>query len=222
MWSVSELEMASILYALETNSQYFIGKRFKIYTDHISNTWVQNLKFSQGRLYRWSLRIQNYLFDIYHLPGSKMPADYLSRIVERRDNDSRDLTDDSHLVFAVASAVDNDSTPKVVRPGRRRTTIITIPTRPHGPHDSWSTSRPCENPPQPSCDDADNTRTPNYICTDNPHALVHTSSLPLSCQACPHTGGFGHKTVGNSHETATSVLTIDQAEQLLPSSVDCQ
>ena len=48
MWSVSELELAGILYALESNSQYFIGRKFKIYTDHISNTWVQNLKHSQG------------------------------------------------------------------------------------------------------------------------------------------------------------------------------
>ena len=30
MWSVSELELAGILYALESNSQYFIGRKFKI------------------------------------------------------------------------------------------------------------------------------------------------------------------------------------------------
>jgi len=76
MWSVSELEMAGILYALEANSQYFIGRQFKIYTDHISNTWVHNLKHSQGKLYRWSLRLQNYSFTIHHLPGTIMPADF--------------------------------------------------------------------------------------------------------------------------------------------------
>ena len=102
-WSVSELEMAGILHALETNSQYFIGRRFQIYTDHISNTWVQSLKQSQGRLYRWSLRLQSYQFDIEHLPGARMPADFLSRIVDKADPTAPDLEDDSHLVFALMS-----------------------------------------------------------------------------------------------------------------------
>jgi len=51
-WSVSELEMAGIVFALENNSQFFIGRHFKIITDHISNIWVRNLKHSQGKLYR--------------------------------------------------------------------------------------------------------------------------------------------------------------------------
>jgi len=127
MWSVSELELAGILYALESNSQYFIGRRFKIYTDHISNTWVRNLKHSQGRLYRWSLRLQNYLFDIYHLPGSRMPADFLSRTVSTTDENAADLEDDSALVFTLGSASEQDTpvTPSVRPPGGRRTTVIT-------------------------------------------------------------------------------------------------
>jgi len=69
MYSVSELEMAGILYAIESNSQYFLNSHFKIRTDHISNVWIKNLKRSQGRLYRWSLRIQNYNFDVEHVKG---------------------------------------------------------------------------------------------------------------------------------------------------------
>ena len=53
-WSVSELELAGILYAIEANSQYFIGRHFKIYTDDISNTRVNSLIQSQDKLYRWS------------------------------------------------------------------------------------------------------------------------------------------------------------------------
>lgn len=73
-WSASELELAGIIYAIESNSQYFIGRKFRIITDHISSTFIRNLKFSQGKLYRWSLRLQAYLFEISHLPGAKMPA----------------------------------------------------------------------------------------------------------------------------------------------------
>jgi len=128
MWSVSELELAGILYALESNSQYFIGRKFKIYADHISNIWVQNLKHSQGRLYRWSLRLQNYQFQIEHVSGSRMTADFLSRAVTTKDDKAADLEDDSALVFTLNSP-DNQYTPfqpTVYRPlGGRRTSIIT-------------------------------------------------------------------------------------------------
>ena len=50
-WSVSELELACIVYALEKYSRFCIGCKFKIYTDHVSNTFVQTLKFSHGKLY---------------------------------------------------------------------------------------------------------------------------------------------------------------------------
>jgi len=132
-WSVSELELAGILYALESNSQYFIGRHFKIFTDHISNTWVQNFKHSQGKLYRWSLRLQSYSFDIEHVSGAHMPADFLGRSVEKVDETAADLDDDSALVFAIddVSYPEPVVTPKFMRPhersGRKRqNTVITL------------------------------------------------------------------------------------------------
>jgi len=50
-WPAPEFELAGILHAMEANRQYFIGRHFKIFTDHISNTWVNSLKQSQGKLY---------------------------------------------------------------------------------------------------------------------------------------------------------------------------
>ena len=99
-WSVTELELACILFALEKYSHFFIGSEFKIYTDHISNTFVRSLKFSHGKLYRWSLRLQHYNFQIVHLPGKNMPADFLSRIVDKIDPEAPDLTDEGALVYA--------------------------------------------------------------------------------------------------------------------------
>ena len=100
-YSISELEMAGILYCLETHSQYFVGRKFTIYTDHISNTFVQKLKNTQGRLYRWALRLQNFQFDIKHMKGSVMPADFISRVIDHTDSNAADLEDDSQLVFPI-------------------------------------------------------------------------------------------------------------------------
>jgi len=148
MWSVSELEMASILYALETNSQYFIGRHFKIVTDHVSNIWVRNLKHSQGKLYRWSLRLQNFSFDIEHIEGKKMAADWISRVVDKVDDKAPNLDDDSCLVFVVGDEGSRDfkqAEPTVVRPRdmkrrRRQTSIITLPSC-DCPHDRLSTAQ---------------------------------------------------------------------------------
>ena len=63
--------------------------------------FVQKLKHSQGRLYRWALRLQNYQFDIKHMKGSVMPADFISRTDEHTDPNAADLEDDSQLVFPV-------------------------------------------------------------------------------------------------------------------------
>ena len=123
--------MAGILHALETNAQYFIGRRFKVYTDHNYIKYM-SLKQSQGRLYRWSLRLQSYQFDIEHLPRARMPADFLSRIVDKVDSTTPDLEDDSHLVLALTSdGVSQQDTAQIVRPSgnpdrKRRTCIITL------------------------------------------------------------------------------------------------
>ena len=43
--SASEMELASVLYAIESHSQFFLSKRFTILTDHVSHCYVRNLKF---------------------------------------------------------------------------------------------------------------------------------------------------------------------------------
>jgi len=101
--SASEMELASILYAIESNSQFFLSKRFTILTDHVSHCYVRNLKFQHGKLYRWALRLQNYVFDIKHIRGKLTPADYISRAVEYNDPTANDLDDDSALVRVIDS-----------------------------------------------------------------------------------------------------------------------
>jgi len=128
-WSVSELELACILYALEKYSHFFLGTQFKIYTDHISNTFIKSLKFSHGKLFRWSLKLQHYNFEIVRLPGKNMPPDYLSRMVNEIDPKAQDLSDDSPLVFAVDSDLSSDgevTRPTVLRPRDKHVTKVYI------------------------------------------------------------------------------------------------
>ena len=57
-----------------------------------------------------SLRLQNYQFQIQHVSGSRMPADFLSRAVTTKDEKAADLEDDSALVFTLYS-LDNQDRP---------------------------------------------------------------------------------------------------------------
>ena len=59
---------------------YLLGKAFDIVTDHQSLTWLQGLKEPKGRLTRWILALQEYVFEINHRPGKQHSnADTLSR-----------------------------------------------------------------------------------------------------------------------------------------------
>ena len=105
--------MACTVYALEKYSRFFIGSKFKIYTDRVSNTFVQTLKFSHGKLYRWSLRLQPFDLEIVRMAGKIILADFLSRIVDTVDHKAPDLTDESSLVFSIEAA---DPKTQIVRP----------------------------------------------------------------------------------------------------------
>ena len=59
-----------------------------IHTDHRSLKWLNSLKDKNGRLTRWSLSLQPYVFDVVHKAGVKNGnADALSRISTDNVND---------------------------------------------------------------------------------------------------------------------------------------
>ena len=59
---------------------YLIGALFIIVTDHSSLRYLTQMKDENGRLARWSLALQPYLFDVVHQPGSQNAnADGMSR-----------------------------------------------------------------------------------------------------------------------------------------------
>jgi len=63
-YSVTELEMLSVVEALNKYRHFLLGRHFIIKSDHISLRFINSLKDSSvGRLYRWSLQIQGFDFE---------------------------------------------------------------------------------------------------------------------------------------------------------------
>ncbi|RXN09687.1 Transposon Ty3-I Gag-Pol poly [Labeo rohita] len=103
-YSTPEKECLAIIWALEHFRPYIEGLHVTIFTDHSGLKWLLRLLASPtGRLARWSLRLQDFDFDVVHKPGSrnKVP-DALSRNPVTDDVPPMDLLPD----YAVIGGLD--------------------------------------------------------------------------------------------------------------------
>ncbi|OXU22188.1 hypothetical protein TSAR_013652 [Trichomalopsis sarcophagae] len=81
--SITEREYLSVIWSIEKFRPYIEGYHFTVVTDHHSLVWLQNLKHPNGKLGRWSLRVQSYDFDIvHHKVKDNVVPDALSRMYE--------------------------------------------------------------------------------------------------------------------------------------------
>lgn len=79
-YAITELECLAIIDAVDKFYCYLHGTHFTIHTDHASLVWLKNIKNPTGRLFRWSLKLSMYNFDIKYKKGStNHEADMLSR-----------------------------------------------------------------------------------------------------------------------------------------------
>lgn len=89
-YTVTELECMAAVICVKKFRPYIEGLPFRIITDHSSLRWLMNQKDLNGRLARWSLKLQGFDFAIEHRKGSlNVVPDTLSRF----DVDSLDFTE---------------------------------------------------------------------------------------------------------------------------------
>jgi hypothetical protein len=69
-YTVTEKELLAVILGLKKFRVYLLGRKFKIYTDHVALQWIINLKDPIGRLYRWAVLIQQFDFEIVYKKGS--------------------------------------------------------------------------------------------------------------------------------------------------------
>ncbi|UYV75801.1 hypothetical protein LAZ67_13001403 [Cordylochernes scorpioides] len=79
-YTISELECLTIVECVDKFRVYLLGTRFVIYSDHHALQWLKTTKDPTGRLFRWSLRLSAYDYEVKYLKGSRQyEADLLSR-----------------------------------------------------------------------------------------------------------------------------------------------
>ena len=79
-YSATELECLAIIRAMEQFAVYLTGRFFTSQTDHRALQFLQQSRHLNGRLIRWALTLQQYMFDIQYWPGKNNGnADGLSR-----------------------------------------------------------------------------------------------------------------------------------------------
>ncbi|KMQ90234.1 retrovirus-like pol polyprotein, partial [Lasius niger] len=77
-----ELEMLAVVKSVERFHIYLYGLQFKIVTDCNALVYALNKAHLNPRIARWTLRLQNYRFNIIHREGRRMMhVDALSRVV---------------------------------------------------------------------------------------------------------------------------------------------
>ncbi|UYV84627.1 K02A2.6-like, partial [Cordylochernes scorpioides] len=79
-YTITELECLAVIDSVEKFRIYLAGVRFTIFTDHHALQWLKTIKNPTGRLFRWSLKMSAYEYDIKYIKGkTQYEADLLSR-----------------------------------------------------------------------------------------------------------------------------------------------
>ncbi|UYV66887.1 hypothetical protein LAZ67_4003240, partial [Cordylochernes scorpioides] len=78
-YSISELECLAIVESVEKFRIYLMGRKFTIFSDHHALQWLKTIKNPSGRLFRWSLRLSSYEYEVRYIKGKlQYEADLLS------------------------------------------------------------------------------------------------------------------------------------------------
>ena len=82
-YSTSEKECLAVVWAIKKFEKYLYGSKFRLQTDHESLKYLQTAKYTNARLMRWAMFIQQYQANIEYINGAEnVAADYMSRQFE--------------------------------------------------------------------------------------------------------------------------------------------
>lgn len=75
-----KLELLAIIYSVTMCRRYLLGVKFEIITVHLTLTFLNQAKFQNSQLIRWSVILQQYSLDIKHCSGrGNIIAEFFSR-----------------------------------------------------------------------------------------------------------------------------------------------
>ena len=101
-YSVTELEALALVCAVREFHPYLANRRFVVLTDHLSLIFLQSMRYSPGKLGRWSILLQGYNYEVKYKPGNKHTnVDSISRLENYPEPDPIDPNDEflSDTVF---------------------------------------------------------------------------------------------------------------------------
>ena len=80
-YSTIEKECLAIVWAIKKFYIYLYGREFVVETDHQPLVYIGQSKFTNSRIMRWALFLQNFRFRVINVKGKEnVMADYLSRV----------------------------------------------------------------------------------------------------------------------------------------------
>jgi transposase InsO family protein len=139
-YSTTERECLAVVWAVEKFRPYVEGRPFDVITDHASLKQMNSFKNQNSRLFKMSMRLQGYDYNIVPRKGvDNVVPDALSRAIEEIElTSSHFITDTWYQNLKTRVMADPTAFPKYhyddhflyrVLPGNRRTLVIPIPLR---------------------------------------------------------------------------------------------
>jgi hypothetical protein len=82
-YAATEGECLAVKWAVDKFHYYLHGRHWLLRTDHKALEWLNTARFTNSKLERWAMQLQEYDFDVEYIQGStNTVADYLSRASE--------------------------------------------------------------------------------------------------------------------------------------------